>query len=809
MNNNELDINKILFLLRKNILNIFLITFIFTFSVAIYAYFLNPVFSSSVTISVVNDQSSKLAAVLPGGVSEFNDKSSNLEIIRLTLKSRKFIKSVLENVDINQQFFIEKRFKKIETNSFKNLTMKINRIDASLYESLFEIIPLTNDTYKLVIESVNYSKTHYYGEEVSSEKFNMVLFRKGKLTKSSYFFKNRDKNLLVNSILKNMQINILAENAIQIVYKDSLPNRAKYIVEAIAHNFIRYTLDKKTDELKKTIIFLDEQILDIKSTLKNEGDKLKSYQQNSELIISANTSSSLYENITNKSDNIKILELQLHALKKFRENFNKKNKLNTVSLISSGIDTSSIQSMVEQYRLEESNINEMKFQQKDISKQMTSSSKLNSLIQSLEENKKRLEQLRIRLTFEHPQVLAIEKEIAEIGEEITKYINGYMKKALETKLRLKSKILNNIMVAQENLNSKIIILNRDLKTKKFLLKSLPEKDLAMQDLKRTFTLSENVYTFLLQKKMEVEMKKASTIANTHIIEDAILPLHPIKLQKNLIVLVGLLLGLILGIAFVFLREILDTKVRDASVIESLTEVPLYGTLPSKENSHFFKEAMRNIRTNLQFVLPKDKQCTTILISSTVAGEGKTTIVAGLAEVISQTDKKVLLMDLDLRRPRLYKEIDKSNKNGMSNFLTGDFLLEEVIQPIHENLDFFPAGSIPPNPSELLMSAKFIETLKELMSIYDYILFDSAPIGSVTDANMLLMHADLFLLVVRANYAEKIYLEKFNKMKEEKHIQSAGIILNHVQLMKSSNYGYGYGYGYGYDYGYGVENEKRV
>jgi len=808
MNNKELDINKILLLLKRNLWNIFFITILFSSAVALYVYFLKPVFSSSVTISVVNEQNIKLASVLPGQLTEFNDNDGELETIRLTLKSRKFINLILDDLTINQQYFIEKRFKKIEMDNFSELKMEITKLDYSLYESFFEVIPMTKNTYKLIINSINYEKIHSYGEEVNHEKFLITLVKKSNLKEKSYFFKNKSKRLLVDTILENMKVNTLSDSVIQIVYSDSLPTRAKTIVEKIAKKFIRYTLNKKTSELKKTLEFLDIQIFNIQNELKGEGEKLKDYQQKNQFFIS-NKGSSLYENITNKSDEVKILKLQFQVLKNFKNDFKKKNKLNTVSMINSGIDTSSIQSMIDQYRTEELSINEMKFQEQDISKQMTDNLQLNLLIKSLEKNKRILEQLHINFTYEHPQVLLFEKKVIEEKDHIQKYINGYIQKSLATQSRLKLNILNNIMVVQDNLRNKIEILISDLKDKNSLLKSLPEKDLVMQDLKRKFSLNENVYTFLLEKKMEVEMKKASTIANTQIIEDAIIPLFPIKPQKRMIVLVGILLGLILGIAYVFLKEVLDTKIRDASMIESLTDASLYGTLPSKNNNRFFKEAMRNIRTNLQFVLPKDKQCTTILISSTVSGEGKTTIVAGLAEIISQTDKKVLLMDLDLRKPRLYKEIDRSNKNGMSNFLTGDFLLEDVIQSVNKNLDFFPAGSVPPNPSELLMSSRFVETIEELMSRYDYILFDSAPIGSVTDANMLLEHTDLLLLVVRANYAEKIYLEKFNKMRKEKNIQSAGIILNHVQLVKDSAYGYGYGYGYGYDYGYGSDNKKEL
>jgi capsular exopolysaccharide synthesis family protein len=133
---------------------------------------------------------------------------------------------------------------------------------------------------------------------------------------------------------------------------------------------------------------------------------------------------------------------------------------------------------------------------------------------------------------------------------------------------------------------------------------------------------------------------------------------------------------------------------------------------------------------------------------------------------------------------------------MTQYLSGDLKLTDCIQAVNDHLDFFPAGAVPPNPSELLMSDKFDKTVNELFLSYDYILFDTAPIGSVIDAKMLLTYTDIVLLVVRANVAEKGFIEHFNNLRKEANIQSSGIILNDVKHDKSNTYGYGYGYGYG-------------
>ena len=810
MNNNindieedEIDIHKIIKHLKRNLSTILLITFVVTFLAIVYAYFLKPVYSSSVMVSFSDQKTSKLTAIIPEELSGFGMKESELETVKLTLMTRKFINSVIKDLDINQRYFIENNLRKNEIYAFENLDVKIDihdehyvaSTDETLYDELFEIQPIDSKKYLLKVDALDYEKVHQYGENVKENFFNIKVSKKGNLSEKSYFVQVSDKRLLADTILENMQVSILSDNVMQITYNDSVARRAKELVHAISEKFITYTLDKKTSELSKTLAFLETQISETKTHLQEKGEKLESYQQKSEIFMPMESSVTLFDTVNEKKEAIKMLELQVSELKNFKVAL-KKNSLNTVSLRYSGIDTSSIQTLIELFRADSMALNEMKLQSKNIEKSLTANVQLNSLIKEFNDQKKLLDELRFNFTSGHPQVVKASDELSQIETNIRDYIAENIKKLEESKRLTKSKILNNITMTQNNIVSKLKVLKRDLSEKSKLLQSLPGKDLTIQDLKRQFTLSENIYTFLLQKKMELDISKASTIANTQVIEDPVEALSPIKPNKKLIVVIGLILGLILGVLYTAIKAMLDTKIRDASTVEELTDAPLYGVLPFKENKRFFDEALRSIRTNLQFVLPREKECTTMLISSTVPGEGKTTVIAGLSEIIAQSGKKVLLMDLDLRKPRLYKELKKSNRAGMTHYLVGDMDFIDFIQPINDNLDFFAAGTVPPNPSELIMSEKFDNLIAELMNRYDYILFDTAPIGSVIDANMLLKYSDIVLLVVKANYAEKDYLENFNRLRREKSIKSAGIILNQLKLQKNDNYGYGYGYGYG-------------
>jgi len=815
----EIDLRELFSTIRDNIGTVFFITLL-TLSIAgIYLYFSKPIYSSSVTIALDNQEQGKLKNILPGELFFDGKSEERLQLAKVTLQSKKFITTIIDKMGVNRELFIKSNFKKTEVSEFSDIEIDIKYKDPNLYlyQVFFQIIPLNKQEFLLEINNeITYSQVHKYNKKIENELFTLrVIKTNGEnpfkesienkiinffdypalsyFIKPRYYFRIFDKDSQVDIIIKNMSVSDLSDNILKIVYQDNIPSQTKEVVEEIAKSYIKYNLANKTSELEQTLEFLDKQIIDIKSNLKSRGDELTEYQQRSGIAV-ISTGENILETLEEKKELINKISLQIQEINKFRASL-EGGVLSTVSLINAGIDTFSIQPLMESYRTGSEKIEELLFQQNSIGKSVTSNVQINTLIGELKEKELSIQGLLTNFTYEHPQVIEEQSELDNLRNKIHATIIINIKRLQKSRAVAKSTILSNMSMVENNLRNKSRLLKSSIQEKKALLQALPEKHMVNENLKRKFSLSGDIYTFLLQKKIEVQISKASTTANTKVLENAYLAKLPIKPNKKLILIVALIIGFILGIFYIFIRAFLDTKIRNANDIKNLTSIPLYGTLPLNKSERFFKEALRNIRTNLQFVIPEDKKCINILISSTVAGEGKTTITAGLSKIISQADKKVLVMDLDLRKPKLYKELKRSNKIGMSNYLTNSIEAENIIQSVGKKLDFFPAGAVPPNPSELLMSRKFNQTIKELEKIYDYILFDSAPIGSVTDANMILKHTDILLLAVRANVAEKVYLENFNRIVKEKNIKSSGIILNGVKLFKSKGYGYGYGYGY--------------
>jgi capsular exopolysaccharide synthesis family protein len=211
------------------------------------------------------------------------------------------------------------------------------------------------------------------------------------------------------------------------------------------------------------------------------------------------------------------------------------------------------------------------------------------------------------------------------------------------------------------------------------------------------------------------------------------------------------------------------------------------------------EALRSIRTNSDFMLPK-KSKQIIGVTSTISGEGKTFFAINYAAILALTGKKVVILDLDMRKPKIHVGFNVDNSIGMSSILSGMTTWKEAVQhsTLH-NLDLIPAGPIPPNPNELLLKKEFDDLIDQLFLEYDIIMADNPPIGLVTDANNVFKKCDLSIYVVRSGYSKENVISNINNLYKSKNYTNLSVIINDVN--RSNIYGGKYGYGYGYGYGY--------
>jgi capsular exopolysaccharide synthesis family protein len=291
----------------------------------------------------------------------------------------------------------------------------------------------------------------------------------------------------------------------------------------------------------------------------------------------------------------------------------------------------------------------------------------------------------------------------------------------------------------------------------------------------------------------------------------------------MILLLGLMAGVTLPFVRLYVLDLLNDKVQSKEDIIQQTQVPVIGEISHNDKQDILviasnpksviAEQFRALRTNLQFMLGSlNTKGNVILLTSSMSGEGKSFTSVNLGSVLAISGKKVLLMELDLRKPNLSPGLNIKNDFGFTNYVINtDIKIPDLILSagIHENLFIIPCGPLPPNPAEMIMNKRVEKLMEELKSQFDYIIIDAPPIGLVTDAQLLNPYADITLYLVRQKYTYKNQLTIVEDLHVNGKMNRIGIVVNDIEKTKGYGYGYG-GYGYGnYSYGgYGIEESKK-
>ncbi|WP_375448122.1 GumC family protein [uncultured Fibrella sp.] len=356
------------------------------------------------------------------------------------------------------------------------------------------------------------------------------------------------------------------------------------------------------------------------------------------------------------------------------------------------------------------------------------------------------------------------------------------------------------------------------------IRTIPQKERQLLDISRQASIKGNLYTYLLQKREETAMSFASTVSDLRVIDDAQGDPQPVKPVKRNYYLVALLVGLLLPVLVLWLIDYFNNKISRKTQVEDATETPIIGEIIQSDATEsplemtpksrsLLSEQIRALRTNIQFFNPESGTKQTILITSSISGEGKSFISLNLAASLAIADKKVVMLELDMRKPKLHRYIKETSPQGLSSYLSGQATLDEIIKPVpgYDNLFFIPCGIIPPNPSELISGDKMRYLFENLHEHFDVVIADTPPVGLVTDANILAKYASMTLYIVRHLYTGKGFLKNIDTLYKEKRFPNMCLVINGIDMEKDYEYNYGYGYdaGYGYMYRstYGDENTK--
>lgn len=774
--NDEIDLKDLFKTIMKYKYIIAFFAIIFALASAIFAYTKPSIYSSFATIELQEDSNKwspddALKQAFSGG-------SVNVENQIEILKSKSLADRALKDLNLKTRYFTVKNYRTKEYYNNSPFIVIDKILDDTIYGTTFNLTPVDEESFRLEIkpiskfskrgvlaltgvqpledyELITYDKVHKYGEDIVSQWFTLNITKLSSLENEEYSFTFVHPSIASDVYLSELSVSQVSElsSILRVSIEDNVSLRASDLLNSLFKAYLEQEVERKSEVANLSLDFIDNQLEEINKKLKTSETDLESYKEINDVISLSDKAKTVSTQLVEYESKIQELNIEENILNNLFQYISNNQNL-------AGLSVGSI---------------------------TFADPALAILIKSLHEQASQKEALLLDYTELHPEVKKFSQTIATLRRQIVASLKNNLKQ-----LEQRKKSLNDLIYKYQK-----------------SIETLPKQERELTRLTRHFSVNEKVYSYLLEKRAETAILKSSTISNARILDIALNFSKPIKPKRVLIVLVGLILGVIVGLAYAFLREFFNNTIKNTEEIEKYSSIPIYGVIPFNKNKKtlsVFSEAFRSIRTNLQF-LPQNESSRIISVTSSVSGEGKTTIVAKLGEIISQTNKKVIVLDLDLRKASVHKEFDLPNNIGMSNYLTGQNSLTEVIKKTSNDfVDVITTGPLPPNPSELILNENMKNILDELKKSYDYILIDTPPVGLVTDALILMNYSDITFTIVRANYTRKEFIKNLDRLAKEHSHNHVGMILNGVEI--GDKYGYGYGVSYGYGYGNGKYYKNR-
>jgi capsular exopolysaccharide synthesis family protein len=744
------------------------------FIAVILAYGINryseKVYTVSSTLLIRDDQAggvltSSVESVIPGG--DIFKKQQNLKNEIGILRSMSLNTIVINSLkDFNVTYVAVGRRGIVESRLYKSCPFIVEY--DSLYDQNFqkklEIILISQDEYNIKVDDEENSKRiMHFGEKYKTNDFDFTIQRRynGQLNidndkSNKYYFWFEEAGQLANVYRNKLVIEPIEKDASVVTISTSgfVPQQESDYLNKLMQVYINYGLDLKNEIASKTIDFIDEQLIIISDSLSRAEKNLERYRLENNFFDLSREGSLIQEKLKNFEETKSSFELQLQYYNYLSDYLNKDQQETIVSPTVMGI----------------------------------SDQVLIRLVNDLSSLQYEKERIGYNMIADQPLIDYLNDRLSEKKEAIKENISN----GIST--------LNNSIQAE---NAKIESLQKEIR-------KLPTTERNLIGIQRKFELNNSVYTYLLEKNAEAGIAKASNVSDNHIVDYASsYSTTIIKPKRELNIVVSIVLGLLIPAVLILLIDFFNDKIIDKKDIEKKTSIPIIGYISHNEKRHTipviakpgsaFAESFRSIRTSLKYFINENNK-PVIAVTSTISSEGKTFVSLNLAAIIAMLGKKVLLIGLDMRKPKLNNLLNFSNVIGMSNFLSGEVLFEDIIKPTQvENLYYAPSGPVPPNPAELLERDKMGTFIQSAKQEFDYIIIDTPPVAVVTDTMLIAQYVNLNLFILRQRYTSRATLEIIDQIHKREELRNVALILNDINL--SGYYGYGIRYGYSLGYGY--------
>lgn len=601
------------------------------------------------------------------------------------------------------------------------------------------------------------SEQYQFGKQISIQGKQFMFL--------SDVIKTEDKDLYILSIAHPINVarsyagrintswTALGASLLDISLSGTTPEKEIDFLTSLVNTYINENTESKTENATKTIEFIDQQLLYI-------GDSLQIVEQQLEQ----------FKVINATGDISKEAERLLEQLRKLES----EQSVNTVR--------HQYYQYIKEY-LEQENAPGDAVVPASVG---IEDPVLNKLIGQLVSLQLEINQISHNSSVENPFLPNLKARIADLQQNILVNIENQQA---------------NLKLVEQNLIKRIKILEHQIR-------SLPRAEREYVNIKRMYNLSEDLYLFLMRKKAEAGITKASTTSSIRVVNPPRLLGGAIQPNTNKNYIMAAVLGFGVPMGILLFLYFINDKIQYQEDLRKLTTIPLIGTVINTKKEGLvvaenprsaLAESFRTIRSNLQFFNVVQHKVNnviggTYLITSSMSGEGKTFCSINLATVIALSGKKTVILGADMRKPRIFENFGLNNDKGLSNYLIAQASMEEIIQKTSiDNLSLITGGIVPPNPAELLVQERMQELINKLKDIFDVIIVDSPPVGIVSDALLLWPYVDHTIYIVRQGYTHQGQIKQLNQMLDEGKIGKVSLLFNDVKM---SRYGYGYGYGYG-------------
>jgi tyrosine-protein kinase Etk/Wzc len=720
--------------------------------------------------------SSSTKGLLSGDISDLlgttNSADNEIEILTSRFLMEKVVKT--KNLNITISFRGSIKTEELDDKDVPFSVQLLNQKD-SLVSKTFLIDKVTEKTFRLTDKDNSVIIDGMSGRPIKFEQYDLLITRRPEypvVTSPAYLVNIQSIDSRVEDLMKSLTVELTNKQSttVQLTLNYSVPGKGEKILQSLMDLYLKADLEDKVRIADSTLSFIDERLVGVTSDLSGIEKQIEGFKKQNKLADITEQGKALIDNSSEYYKKLNDIELQsalINDISKYLKNPSNHRIIPSSLSVSDPVFLEAIKSY-------------------------------NVLL--IDRDKETLS-----YTESNPVIKNLDMQIENTRLNLLKSFDVYK---------------SGLNLSKQELVGKNGAIDRQIS-------NVPGQERVYLDYSRQQEVKQQLYVYLLEKREETAISKTSTFSTSEIIDPAKGASEPFAPKKNVIYLIGLVLGLVLPLTYLSLRDMLNIRIQTKTDITSTTKTPIIGEISHSEDVNnlvvlstsrsAISEQFRSLRTNLQYLVNSNKP-SVILLTSSTSGEGKSFVSLNLGNTLAIAGKKVIFLELDLRKPKLSANMGMDNSNGFTNYIISDHMqLSDIIKPVpfHENTFLISSGPVPPNPAEILLNDKFGLMIAELKNKFDYIIIDTAPVGLVSDALIIENFVDLSIYLVRQKYTLKNSITNFNELVDGQKLRNPYIVVNDIVANRGGYYGYGYGgYGYGYGYGgyggygtYGMEGKK--